>query len=63
MMLNQSRLCHLTTLVVIASFVVVLCAPRAAARRVKPLRLNADQPQLFIDVYRTNGSGRFGLER
>jgi hypothetical protein len=51
MMLNQSRLCHLTTLVVIASFVVVLCAPRAAARRVEPLRLNADQPQLFIDDY------------
>ncbi|HJN11921.1 MAG TPA: hypothetical protein QF564_24765 [Pirellulaceae bacterium] len=51
MMLNQSRLCHLTTLVAIATFAVVLCARRAAARQVEPLRLNADQPQLFIDDY------------
>ena len=29
MMLNQSRLPHLVALVVIASFVAVLCAPRA----------------------------------
>lgn len=51
MLLNQSRLCHLTTPLVIASLAVVLGAPRAAARRVEPLRLNADQPQLFIDDY------------